>query len=339
MNENRNIYVCPETKEPLTCRVVRAKGTEVLRGSLERRDGVGYPIDGGVPVFVKPESLADAAREAQAYYEGVAAGYDDVANLSFRIQHVDEDAARKGFVSHLHLTPNSRVLELACGTGRDSVNIAAALGEGGEFYLQDISPSMLDKCRAKLAGVAVPVEFSVGNATALAFPDRYFDAVFSFGGLSVFGDIGQSLKEICRVAKVGAHVVVGDESMAPWLVDTHYGRVLLNNNPLFRAELPLRHMPVEAREVTIKWVVGGVYYLIDFTVGEGEPAADFDLEIPGARGGTLHTRYQGRLEGVSPEVRALAHAARQKKGVSMHRWLDDVVRRAAEEDLGPDRDG
>jgi SAM-dependent methyltransferase len=196
---------------------------------------------------------------------------------------------------------------------------------------------MLRQSRKKLEGAATPVEYVVGNACFLPFPDGYFDAVFSFGGLGVFGDIAKSLREIVRVSKVGAKVVVGDESMPPWLYETEYGRILLNNNPLFRKPIPFEQIPVEAREVTVRWVVGGVYYLIEFVVGEGEPRADFDLEIPGRRGGTLRTRYYGRLEGVTPETYELVQRARDKSGKSMHRWLDEAVRAAALGELGGTR--
>ncbi|PYS78554.1 MAG: hypothetical protein DMF66_06030, partial [Acidobacteria bacterium] len=282
---------------------------------------------------------AGEQKETLGYYEGVADVYDDVAHLSFRIQYVDEVEARRGFVRLLGLQPHSRVLELACGTGRDSKIIAGELDATGQLYLQDISPAMLLQSRRKLSGVAVPVEFVVGNACFLPFPDRYFDAVFSFGGLGVFGDIAKSLKEVVRVSKVGAKVVAGDESMPPWLYETEYGKVLLNNNPLFKKAIPFEQIPVEAREVVVRWVVGGVYYLIEFVVGEGEPKADFDLEIPGKRGGTLRTRYYGGLEGVTPEAKQLAQRAREASGKSMHRWLDDVVREAAKRELNSPRGG
>lgn len=333
MNLERNIYVCPETKKPLTCQPEDVRGQEVIVGRLLREDGREYEIFDGVPNLIFPEELQHEQKEALEYYEGVADIYDKVANLSFSIQYVDEERARKEFVQRLNLTPSSRVLELACGTGRDSIIIANELGENGQFYLQDISRSMLMSCVKKLGGTKVPVEFSTGNACYLPYPDRYFDAVYSFGGLGVFGDIQRSLNEIVRVAKVGAKVVVGDESMAPWLYDSEYGRILLNNNPLFKNALPLADMPVEARNLSVQWVIGGVYYLIEFDVGEGEPKANFELEIPGQRGGTLRTRYYGRLEGVSPEAFELAHQARKKTGKSMFKWLDEVVREVAARDL------
>jgi hypothetical protein len=91
--------------------------------------------------------------------------------------------------------------------------------------------------------------------------------------------------------------------------------------------------------VRVQWVVGGVYYLIDFVVGEGEPEANFDLEIPGARGGTLRTRYYGRLEGVTPQTLDLARRAGAKSGKSMHAWLDAAVRGAALHELDEEPPG
>jgi hypothetical protein len=122
--------------------------------------------------------------------------------------------------------------------------------------------------------------------------------------------------------------------MPPWLYDTEYGQILLNNNPLFKKPIPFEEIPVEAREVIVRWVVGGVYYLIEFVVGEGEPQADFDLEIPGRRGGSLRSRFSGKLEGVKPETQRLAWLAQEKSGQSMHQWLNSVVHRAAKEKLG-----
>jgi ubiquinone/menaquinone biosynthesis C-methylase UbiE len=334
MYQERNIYVCPETKGHLKCEPEKIEGDNVISGRLVSESGKVFIIQNGIPDLTFPRELEGKQKEALDYYESIAGVYDDVAHLTYRIQHVDEAEARKDVVNLLGLKKDSRVLELACGTGRDSVIIADALGWSGRLYLQDISRSMLLRCRKKLDSVSVPVEFSVGNACYLPFPAKYFDTVFSFGGLGVFGNIKASLKEIVRVSKVGTKVVVGDESMPPWLYESEYGRILLNNNPLFKKNIPFEQLPVEARNVAVRWVIGGVYYIIEFTVGEGEPVADFDLQIPGKRGGTLRTRFYGRLEGVTPETYALAHQAREKSGKSMHQWLNDVVREAAKKELG-----
>lgn len=333
MHRERNIYVCPETRLKLSCEGVQDGNGKVDRGSLVTATGMSYEITSGIPNLTYPRSLSGDDLVAREYYEGVAEVYDDVAHLSFTIQGVDEFLERQRFVDLLDLKPHYRVLELACGTGRDSEMIIKRLETDGVLYVQDISRSMLVRCREKVRSQRVPVEFSVGNACHLAFPDKYFDAVFSFGGIGVFGDINRALKEIVRVSKIGATVVVGDESLPPWLYETEFGKILLNNNPLFRKEIPLKEIPVEARNTSVHWVVNGVYYLIRFTVGDGPPKANFDLQIPGQRGGTLRTRFYGRLEGVSDEVRQLAMAAQKRSGKSMFQWLDDNLRKAAETEL------
>lgn len=137
-----------------------------------------------------------------------------------------------------------------------------------------------------------------------------------------------------RVTKVGGRIGVGDESMPPWLRETTFAKILATTNPQFMAEIPLKDVPIDARSVRLRWIIGGVFYFLDFTVGEGEPTAEFDLEIPGPRGGTLRTRYEGQLEGVTPEAKKLVQQAIAKKGTSMHKWLDAVVRDAAKRDLG-----
>ncbi|MDQ6734617.1 MAG: hypothetical protein M3Z35_10990, partial [Nitrospirota bacterium] len=86
-------------------------------------------------------------------------------------------------------------------------------------------------------------------------------------------------------------------------------------------------------EVRIEWIMMGAFYVIDFRVAESPPLPNYHLEIPSARGGSHWTRYFGQLEGVKDETKRLAEQARNKLDVSMHSWLDEVVRRAAEEVL------
>lgn len=325
---NESIYRCPQCRGTLAA----PEGAAALVCAQGHR----HRIVDGLPHFVPEHDWSEEQRQSIDYYDQSAAIYDDVADLSFRIQKQDEQATRREFVKLLDLKPDAKVLEIAAGTGRDSVNIASQLGTGGLLCVQDLSRAMLLRCREKLQGAKPEVEISVGSASQLPFADKTFDALFSFGGLNVFPDVAHCLREMVRVCKPGAKIVVGDESLGPWLFESEYGRILLNNSPLFKYQPPLHLLPVEARKVRLQWVVGAAYYLIDFEVGEGEPPADFDIEIPGARGGTLRTRYHGKLEGVSPQTLALARKAREKSGQSMHRWLDEAVRAAALKALGED---
>ena len=325
-----SFYRAPGSAAALTLEGALTEGGEIVSGALVAPDGARFPIADGMPDFTWPQALPEKERETISFYDGRVDAYDENLPLTFRTHGEDEAEVREAMADRLMLKPGSTVLEIGAGTGRDSEVIARRLGGTGRFFCQDLARSMLERNRARLAAQGRRAEFSVANASHLPFADRSFDAVFQFGGVGEFSDIAGFFREVVRVTKPGGRVVVGDESMPPWLRRTTFAKILTLTNPQFDAPIPLEHVPVEAREVNLRWIIGGTFYLLDFTVGEGEPAADIDFPIPGPRGGTHRSRYYGRLEGVTPETKALAMQAREKLGLSMHDWLEQLVRREAE---------
>lgn len=327
-------YVDPATLEPLNLGNAVCDGDQIVSGVLVSPSGHRFEITGGVPNFVYPFELPKADRDARQQSEDRVEGYDRYLPLTFRTYGEDEQAVRNTMVDKLDLKPGSVVLETGAGTGRDSEIIAQRLGADGKLYVQDISPSFLAKNIERMRDTSRHVEPALANGYYLPFADNSFDACFHFGGINAFADIKRAFSEMARVTKPGGKVVVGDENMPPWLRETEFARILMNSNPEFAYSLPLDKLPVEARKTRLEWIIGGVFYVIDFVVGEGEPMADFDFPIPGVRGGTHRTRYYGHLEGVTPEAKRLAYEARARTGKSMHQWLDDVVREAAMRDIG-----
>ena len=327
-------YVDPATLEALTLEHAVRDGGEIISGVLVAASGHRFEIANGVPNFVYPFALPQADRDALRETEARVEGYDRYLPLTFATYGEDEQAVRNAMIDKLELKPGMVVLETGAGTGRDSELLAQRLGPDGKLYIQDIAPSFLAKNIERMRGAEPQVEPALANGYYLPFPDNSFDACYHFGGINAFSDIKRGFAEMARVTKPGGKVVVGDEAMPPWLRDTDFARVLINSNPEFAYQIPLDKLPVEARKTRIEWIIGGVFYVIDFTVGEGEPQADFDFAIPGVRGGTHRTRYYGQLEGVTPEAKRLAYEARAKTGKSMHQWLDEVVREAAKRDLG-----
>ena len=314
-NLDYSIFVDPESKCPLRLEGLHLKGN---RGS--------YPIIEKIPNLIYPEILPREDEESKNFYEGRAQQYDETLHLTFFTHDENEENVRNEFIDKLNLNPKSTLLEVACGTGRDSLLIAKRLSEGGELHMQDISEDMIKRCYDKLKDTPVKKSFCLSNAGFLPYPSNYFDAVYSFGAMGEFSDKKQAIKEMVRVTKKGGKIVFGDECVPIWLRNTDFYKILLTTNPMFAAEVPFKDLPVEARNVNVKWIIGGTFYLVDFEVGEGEPTANFDFEIPGIRGGTYRTRYEGQLEGVKPETKRLAYEYVRKKGISMHRWLDDLIK-------------
>lgn len=307
-------------------------GDEVISGWL-RSISSQYQVHAGVPYFAADQSLKGDAIFAREYYASIADTYDDNVHVTFDLFNEEELEVRQEMISMLNLQPNSRVLEVSAGTGKDSELIIKKLGSGGELWLLDISPAMLSKAQQRLGQAALNLEFIVGNACQLPFNTNYFDALYCFAGVGHFPDLRAGLKEMARVVRPGGRVVFCEKNVPPWLRDTEYGKILVNNNPMFADTVPLALIPVEARKVGVRWTLGNVHYVVDYTVGEGEPSGNFDLELPGYRGGSFNTRYFGKLEGVSPETKKLYQQAAKRKGVSLHNWLDDAVKNAALQDL------
>jgi ubiquinone/menaquinone biosynthesis C-methylase UbiE len=336
--ETVHSYRCPYTGQTLELTVEKAEGPEVLAGRLRTDSGHEYLIVDGIPVLTHPEEEPRSAEEKREYeyYQATSTSYDASLGWLFRVFHEDEDAVRNRMVDLLELKADHRVLETGCGTCRDSIHIARRLGPSGLLFLQDLSPNMVAVGRQRLAASArgnekdCPVEFAVGNACYLPFPDGIFDAAYHFGGLNLFTDRKRALAELTRVVKKGGKVVVGDEGLAPWHRDTLYGNIVTTVNKMYLHSCPLDCLPQNAREVAVRWLLGDAFYLIDYRVSEGHPAIDLELPIPGKRGGTCRTRYFGVMEGVRVDTKELAVRAAERAGLSMHDWLDRVVRQAAE---------
>ena len=253
--------------------------------------------------------------------------YDRRMDVLLQTFGADERVLREQLMAPLRLGAGARVLETGCGTGRDTVHLAS---RAARVVATDLSADMIRGGRSAVAGTdaVTRVRFCVADGTSLPFATAAFDAAYHFGGLNLFRDIRQGLAEMARVVKPGGRVVAGDEGLAPWLADSEFGRILINSNPLYRYQPPLELLPVSARDVSCRWILNGAFYVIDFTVGEGEPFLDLDVEFPGARGGTHRTRYFGKLDGVSPELKAQAVDAAAREGVSLTAWLEKTLRRA-----------
>ncbi|MEO6133086.1 MAG: ubiquinone/menaquinone biosynthesis methyltransferase, partial [Saprospiraceae bacterium] len=76
----------------------------------------------------------------------------------------------------------------------------------------DLSGGMLDVARKRLAGkgkeIKGSIEFSKGDAEHLLFDSNRFDAVMVAFGVRNFADLSGGLKEMNRVLKPGAPIVV-----------------------------------------------------------------------------------------------------------------------------------
>jgi demethylmenaquinone methyltransferase/2-methoxy-6-polyprenyl-1,4-benzoquinol methylase len=99
------------------------------------------------------------------------------------------------------------LLDVAGGTGDIAFRTVAAGNHATRVTVVDINHAMLEVGRTRAAerGLDQAVTFIEGNAEALPFPDRTFDAVSIAFGIRNVPRIEAALGEARRVLKIGGH--------------------------------------------------------------------------------------------------------------------------------------
>ena len=114
------------------------------------------------------------------------------------------------FIELLQITPQDSVLDLCCGHGRHTLELARR-GVGRVEGL-DRSRYLIRKAREAARREGLSVRFREGDCRRLAFPARTFDAVLlagnSFGYFDTTDDNLKVLREIERVLKEGGRLLL-----------------------------------------------------------------------------------------------------------------------------------
>ncbi|WP_293948692.1 methyltransferase domain-containing protein [Sneathiella sp.] len=256
--------------------------------------------------------------------------HENALRWVFNTYSTSEEELRENLLSRLRLVAGQKVLITGVGGGNDLPYLAGKVGKNGIIFAQDYAGEMLLSAverSADIYGLAeYNIEFSISDATNLPFHDGYFDAVFHFGGLNLFSDVAAGISEMDRVVKDGGRVVFGDEGLAPWLKDTDYGRMIINNNPLLNFSAPLEHIPTTARHLNLSWDPSYCFYIIDYTAAKEPLPLNIDVPHVGTRGGSIRTRYFGQLEGVDPDLKAALYAEAKKRGIDRVSFLEAILR-------------
>ncbi|WP_425093652.1 class I SAM-dependent methyltransferase [Tropicimonas sp. S265A] len=156
---------------------------------------------------------------------GQTASHAALMNETYRYQRYFYDATRRFYllgrdqlIADLNPAPNARVLEIACGTGRNLARINRVY-PGRALYGLDISEEMLRSARAKLDGHA---NLQAGDAchfdAQALFGPRSFDRIVMSYCLSMIPDWQGAVRNGLRHLKPGGslHIVdFGDQSGLP----------------------------------------------------------------------------------------------------------------------------
>lgn len=126
-------------------------------------------------------------------------GAQAAAYLSSAVHAQGEEFAQ--LRERLSGTTAAKVLDLGCGAGHVSFNVAPL---AGEVVAYDLSAEMLDVVAAAAAERGLGnIRTERGAAEQLPFADGEFDFVFSRYSAHHWRDVGQALREVRRVLKPG----------------------------------------------------------------------------------------------------------------------------------------
>jgi ubiquinone/menaquinone biosynthesis C-methylase UbiE len=203
------ILCCPACRGELSLGENQGSGM-VERGSLSCvRCAQSYPIERGIPRFIRREELDDLNRRFARYYDWLSRFYALFTKVAF-VAMGGERKARKEILDRLELV-DGRVLEVSIGPG---VNLPYLFesSEVGQVYGLDISWGQLARCNRFVQRHGWSVDLFLGAAEGLPFKKGCFDSVFHIGGINFFSDKKRAIEEMIRVARPGTKIVIADET-------------------------------------------------------------------------------------------------------------------------------
>jgi demethylmenaquinone methyltransferase/2-methoxy-6-polyprenyl-1,4-benzoquinol methylase len=175
------------------------------------------PVTGAAPKGARdPDSAARAVREM---FTSIAPRYDLLNHvLSFNVDRLWWRRTARTFAQIL-AQPDSRVLDLCCGTGDMTFALRKQAGNRAPQILgADFSHAMLQRARSKsfdkvsANGKSSTPRWIEADALRLPFPDEHFTLVTSAFGFRNLADYDAGLREIARILRPGGECGILDFS-------------------------------------------------------------------------------------------------------------------------------
>jgi len=191
------------------------------RGPLQREGGWlvnrtsarRYPIIDGVPVLLDSTELGQQNRKFQRMYDWMSYIYDLGMKLGDLVNRGRLSGLRRMLAAKAGVARGDCCLYTSIGTGADIPFLADRVPlESIRMVGLDLSMGMLRRCQPKLRGFEDTSLLVQANAERLPFDDRTFDVVVHVGGINFFDQPALAIREMLRVAKPGAMILVSDET-------------------------------------------------------------------------------------------------------------------------------
>jgi demethylmenaquinone methyltransferase/2-methoxy-6-polyprenyl-1,4-benzoquinol methylase len=172
---------------------------------LPEKDNSAMPRGEDTHFGFESVPLADKQARVDGVFASVARRYDLMNDMMSGGLHRGWKDALVTAVNPPRSAREFKVLDVAGGTGDVAQRVIEGGGPGARVTVLDINAEMLTVGheRAAARGGDGAITFVEGNAEALPFPDRHFDAVTIAFGIRNVPRIDAALREAFRVLKTG----------------------------------------------------------------------------------------------------------------------------------------
>jgi len=156
-----------------------------------------------------PNDGEEKTKKVNAYFDAESTFWKEIYRKEdlYSVIHQERRGVAIKFFEDLALPKNTRILEIGCGAGFTTVDIAR---HGYTVEAVDSAESMvvLTRQNALESGLEKRITAKVDDIHNLDFPDRSFGVVIALGVAPWIADLNTAVKEILRVLEPGGHLIM-----------------------------------------------------------------------------------------------------------------------------------
>lgn len=139
-------------------------------------------------------------------FDRIAPDYDKLNHILSL--NIDKGWRKKAVRELVDTTAPLSLLDVACGTGDFTIEIARKATKGSCIVGIDLSEGMMKIGREKIEAAGLHARLEQGDCEALSYDDATFDRVSVGFGVRNFEHLDVGLREMCRVLKPGGKLVI-----------------------------------------------------------------------------------------------------------------------------------